>query len=143
MAEHPTVVLDTNVLDAAMRSQRGASFALLSQVGTGRFDIAISVPLVLEYEEVLMRPAAEAGRSSRAVSDVLDYLCTKGKRQAIYFLWRPCLRDPNDEMVLELAVAAECTAIVTHNQRDFEPARHFGIRVLTPARFLMQIGGQS
>ena len=94
MAERPRVVLDSNVLEAAMRSRRGASFAVLSAVGTGRFDIAVSVPLVLEYEEVLTRRVGEAGRTRSAVLDVIDYLCAVGKRQAIFFLWRPCCLIP-------------------------------------------------
>ena len=140
MVDRPAVVLDSNVLEAAMRSRRGASFAVLSLVGTGRFEIAVSVPLVLEYEEVLLR---KAGRSRTAVGDVIDYLCAVGKRQSIFFLWRPCLPDPDDDMLLELAVAAGCDAIVTHNRRDFGPAHQFGVQVLTPAEFLQKVGGVS
>jgi predicted nucleic acid-binding protein len=136
-----TVVLDTNVAEAAMRSRRGASFAVVSQVGTGRFDIALSVPLVLEYEEVLMRQTGTMKRDPAAVRDLLDYFCAVGKRQSIFYLWRPCLPDPRDEMVLELAVAASCDAIVTHNRRHFRPASQFGIRVLGPAQFLQEIRG--
>jgi putative PIN family toxin of toxin-antitoxin system len=139
VATHPTVVLDTNVLEAAMRSRRGASFAVLSLVGDNQFDIALSVPLVMEYEEVLMRQT-QAGRSRAAVRSIIDYLCAVAKRQEIFFLWRPCLADPNDDMLLELAVAAECDTIVTYNRRDFGPARQFGIRVLTPVQFLHDIG---
>src|SRR5690349_4463410 len=101
MDEPLTVVLDTNVLEAAMRSRRGASFAVMSLVGTGRFEIAVSVPLVLEYEDVLMRQARVGDRSPEAVSDLLDYLCKMAKRQSIFFLWRPCLKDPSDDMLLE------------------------------------------
>jgi predicted nucleic acid-binding protein len=141
MAELPTVVLDTNVPEAAMSSRRGASFALLSRIGTGRFDIALSVPLVLEYEEVLMRQAGTMGRDPVAIANLLDYLCAVGKRQPIFYLWRPCLPDPRDDMVLELAVAGGCDAIVTHNRRHFVPALQFGVRVLSPAKFLDEIGG--
>jgi predicted nucleic acid-binding protein len=121
-----------------MRSRRGASYAVLSLVGTGRFEIAVSVPLMLECEEVLLR---QTGRNRKVVSDVIDYLCAVGKQQSIFFLWRPCLPDPDDDMLLELAVAAGCDAIVTHNRRDFGPARQFGLEVLTPAEFLAKIGG--
>ena len=134
------MVLDSNVLEAAMRSQRGASFAVLSLVGTGRFDIAVSVPVVLEYEEVLLR---KASRSRTAVSDVIDYLCAVGKRQSIFFQWRLYVPDPDDDMLLELAVAAGCDAPVAHNRRDFGPAVQFGIEVVTPAEFLEKIGGVS
>ena|SRR5216684_2951397 len=140
MTELPTVVLDTNVLEAAFRSRRGASFAVLSLVGTERFEIAISVPLVLEYEEVLLRRAGGAERSEARVRDTLDYLCSVGKQQPIYFHWRPTLPDPSDEMVLELAVAAGCNAIVTYNRRHFRGVHTSGIRVLSPAEFLGEIG---
>lgn len=112
---------------------------LLSLVGTGRFDIALSVPLVLEYEEVLRRQSPWLNESD--VKDLLDYWCAVAIQQEIFFLWRPYLRDPKDDMVLELAVAASCTAIITYNQRDFGGAESFGLRVLTPARFLDEIGG--
>ena len=140
MKARPIVVLDTDVLEAALRSRRGASFAILSQVGTGAFDIAISVPLVLEYEAVLMRQAGEMGRTSTAVSDLIDYLCSVARRQALFFLWRPFLPDPDDDMILELAIAAGCDAIVTHNNRDFRKSAELGISILSPADFLRQIG---
>src|SRR5579859_1936828 len=89
-------VLDTNVLLAALRSKRGASYLLLSLFGTGKFEIALSVPLVLEYEAVIMRYLRELTVTSRDVSDILDYLCAIAKRQPIYYLWRPFLRDPKD-----------------------------------------------
>ncbi len=140
MVTRPVVVMDSNVLEAAMRSRRGASFALLRLVGTGAFDIALSVPLVLEYEEVLTREVGSGSRQASRVEDIIDYVCTVGKRQSIFYLWRPCLPDADDDMVLELAVAAGCEAIITHNRRDFAPARGFGIRVLSPAEFLDELG---
>jgi putative PIN family toxin of toxin-antitoxin system len=140
MPSSPTVVLDTNVLEAAFRSRRGASFAVVSLVGTGRFEIAVSVPLVLEYEDVLMRQAGEDERTEAVVRNVLDYLCSAGKQQEIYFQWRPTLPDPDDDMVLELAVAAGCDAIVTHNRRDFRGVHRFGLRLYSPAEFLRRLG---
>ena len=74
------------------------------------------------------------------VTDVVDALCALAKHQKIYFLWRPYLRDRNDEMVLELAVAARCDYIVTYNQRDFSGADKFGIRVINSRTFLQEIG---
>jgi predicted nucleic acid-binding protein len=140
MAQCPLVVLDTNVIEAALRSRRGASFAVLSRVGTELFDVALSVPLVLEHEEVLLRQAGEAGRSAESVAVLIDYLCSVGKHQAVFFLWRPWLPDPDDDMLLELAVAAGCDAIVTHNRRDFRGMEHFGVAVMSPADFLIRIG---
>jgi predicted nucleic acid-binding protein len=137
----PLVVLDTSILVAAFRSRRGAAFRLLSRVGTGGFDIAVSVPLVLEYEDAPLRQIADTSLSESDVHDVLDYLCSVAKRQEIFFLWRPLLQDPKDDLVAEVAVAAGCDAIVTYNRRDFAGIEQFGIRVRTPAELLRETGG--
>jgi putative PIN family toxin of toxin-antitoxin system len=135
------VVLDTNVLVAAMRSRRGASFELMSRLGKGAFDIAVSVSLVLEYESVLLRHVAESQMSDQDIRDLVDYMCDVAMWQEIFFLWRPYLRDPNDDLILELAVAAGCDAVVTHNIRDFSGAERLGIEVLTPGTFLQVLRG--
>ena len=136
----PLVILDTNVLVSAVRSRRGASYRLLSLVGTSRFEISLSVPLVLEYEEALLRQVPTSALTQRDVRDLVDYLCSVGHAQEIFFLWRPRLRDPKDDLVLELAVAAGCDAIVTFNQRDFAGAGSFGIQILRPGELLAKIG---
>jgi putative PIN family toxin of toxin-antitoxin system len=133
------VMVDTNVVVAGLRSRRGAAFRLLSQIGQGAFDIALSVPLVLEYEDALLR-AGLTNLTQQAVDDVLDYFCKVAHLQRIFFLWRPLLPDPKDDMVLELAVAARCQAIVTYNLGDFAEANKFGVQVLEPAPFLSRIG---
>ncbi|HEX9640932.1 MAG TPA: putative toxin-antitoxin system toxin component, PIN family [Candidatus Krumholzibacteria bacterium] len=134
------VVLDTNVVVSALRSRRGASFRLMSELDSGRFEVCVSVPLVVEYEAALMRQARTLGLSRREIGDFLDYFCSVARRQAIFFLWRPRLRDPGDDMVLEAAVAGGCGYIVTFNQRDFEPGVHLGVRAVTPQTFLRKIG---
>ena len=135
------VVLDTNVLVAGLRSQRGASFRLLPLVGADRrFELNLSVPLVLEYESVLKRPGAIATLSDEDIDSVLDYLCSVGHHREIFFLWRPVLRDPKDDMVLEVAVEASCEFVVTHNLRDFRGIERYGVRSLTPSEFLREIG---
>jgi len=135
----PLVVLDTNVVVSAFRSRRGASFRVVAAVGSGVFDIALSVPMVLEYEAALL--AQQLLEISEAdVNTALDYLCTVGHQHEVFFLWRPTLRDPNDDMVLELAVAAGCTAIVTYNRRDFRGADRFGVKVWTPSELLKKVG---
>ena len=137
------VVLDTNVLVAAIRSRRGASFELLSTVGSGEFELAISVSLVLEYESVLLRHTSSSNLNEQDVRDLIDYLCDVGVWQEIFFLWRPHLKDTNDDLVLELAVAASCELIVTHNVRDFGGTEQFGVQVLTPAEFLQELRGKT
>lgn len=139
----PRIVLDTNVLVAALRSGRGASHRLLALVGTGRFELCLTVPLVLEYESVAKRLPPRSPLSHEDIDGVVDYLCRVGKAQSVFFLWRPCLRDPKDDMVLEAAVAGSCEAIVTFNKRDFGGAYQFGIKILTPREFLEKIGGLS
>jgi putative PIN family toxin of toxin-antitoxin system len=134
------VVLDTNVLVAASRSGRGASAKLLSLVGTGRFEICLSVPLLLEYESVLLRHIDPASADGRVQMDILNYLCSVADQRAIYFLWRPSLRDPKDEMVLETAVAGRCNTIISYNKKDFAGAEQFGLTVNTPQEFLRVIG---
>ena len=116
------------------------TFRLLSLVGTGRFDIALSVPLVLEYEGVANRLRPELGMNADDVGDILDYLCSVGIHRPVFFLWRPTLPDPKDDMVLELAVDAAAPVIVTFNKRDFVGADRFGVRVLTPREYLQEIG---
>ena len=131
------IVLDTNVLIAGLRSNAGASYQLLERVGSrgAGFKINLSVPLVLEYEMALSR---DDQIDAELIEPVLSYLCKVGRHREIYFLWRPFLRDPADEMILELAVEAEADVIVTHNVRDFEGVEEaFGIRVETPRQFLM------
>ena len=135
----PLVVLDTNVVVSALRSQRGAASQVLTAVGGEWFDIAISVPIVLEYEEALVAQRV-LDISEVDIRTALDYLCTVGHQHEVFFLWRPMLRDPNDDMVLELAVAAQCAAVVTYNVRDFWGAERFGVGVWTPADLLRKVG---
>src|SRR4051794_3137114 len=133
------VVLDTNVLVAALRSRRGASFELITHLGTPAFETVVSVSLVLEYESALLRHMPASPYSEQDIRDFIDYICGTAIRQEIFFLWRPFLRDPGDDLVLEAAVAAGCDAIVTHNIRDFAAAKKLGVRVLTPGEFLNEL----
>ena len=134
------IVIDTNVLVAGLRSRRGAAFKLLSLVGSGRFGINLSVPLFMEYEDVLLRPESGIPLPRSAVEDVLDYHCAVARHHQIFFLWRPVLKDPRDDMVLELAVKANCHFIVTYNLRDFAGCERFRIRAIPPVEFLRHIG---
>lgn len=137
----PDIVLDTNVLVAALRSRRGASFRVLSLIGTGRFTIHVSVPLVLEYESALKHLVEEVPLTVEDMDAILDYLVSVARRHRIFFLWRPFLPDPKDDMVLEVAVAGRCSYIVTHNVRHFQSVeRVFGIHVITPQEFLRLLG---
>lgn len=134
------IVIDTNVLVSALRSNRGASFRLFRLLGDSRFEVSVSVPLVIEYEKAAKGTVRRGGLSAREVDHILDFICAVARHRVIYYLWRPLLPDPKDDMVLELAVAGECDFIVTYNQRHFIGAKRFGIGVLTPKEFLHRIG---
>jgi len=138
------IVLDTNVLVAAIRSSPGASFQLVSRIGISpEFQICLSVPLVLEYEDVLKRKAHDIGLSDQDIDDVIDYLCSAAELTRVFFLWRPALADPSDDFVLELAIAAGCDSIVTRNIRDFQGAERHGVRVMTPRELLQELEAKS
>lgn len=134
------IVLDTNVIVSALRSRQGGSYRLLSLVGTGSFEICLSVPLFIEYEAKLLEQVSSLDVGRHDVGKLLDYLASVARLQEVFFLWRPTLRDAKDDMVLELAVAAEASSIVTHNLRDFEGAATFNVAVVTPRTYLMNHG---
>jgi putative PIN family toxin of toxin-antitoxin system len=136
----PQVVIDTNVIISGLRSRRGRAFQLLTLIGTGKFDIHLSVSLVLEYSEVLLRQISHLDLNREEVDDLVDFYCSVGVQNEIFFLWRPLLRDPKDDMVLELAVKAGCESIITYNTRDFAGAEQFGLNLLEPSEFLRLIG---
>jgi putative PIN family toxin of toxin-antitoxin system len=132
-------VLDTDVLVAAFRSDRGASRQLLLGALECRFELLLSVPLIIEYEAVLVRPEhlAACGLSAGEVQRVLDDLASVAKQVRLVFRWRPKLSDPNDDMVLETAVNGNADAIVTFNRRDFEKAgTEFDCAVILPGELL-------
>jgi len=134
------IVIDSNVFISALRSKRGPSFRLLTLIGEGPFDISLSVPLVLEYEAVAKRERWGNKPSWASISDIIDYMCSVGRKHKIHYLWRPRERDPKDDMVLEVAVAGQCEFIVTYNKRDFSDASKYGLKLMTPKEFLHTIG---
>jgi len=135
------IVIDTNIFISSLYSSRGYAHELFSQIDSDKFEINISVPLILEYEDVAKRMLDKLVISEEDVDAVIDYVCSIGNRHEIFYLWRPFLKDPKDDMVLELAVAAGCEYIVTYNQKDFEGVRdQFGIFIVTPKEFFQAIG---
>jgi putative PIN family toxin of toxin-antitoxin system len=136
------IVLDTNVLVAATLSPFGASFQILTLVPQRRFELLLSVPLMLEYEEVLKREEMRA-KSQLTLAEIdalLDLLAAVGTPCTPFFQWRPQLPDPDDEMLLELAVNGHADVIVTVNVRHFVPAAWtFGLEVLRPGEFLRRL----
>lgn len=131
------IVLDTNVLVSALRSNKGASYLLLRMIDDQRIQVNLSTPLVKEYEDVLNR--ASHNLEAQDICDILDYLVSIAKGHKIYYLWRPMLKDIKDDMVLELAVKAQ-SMIITYNKGDFKGVEKFDIQLLDPKEFLILLG---
>ena len=131
------------MLVAGLRSRLGASNRLLVAVASGQCTPLISTAVFLEYEAVLLRAEHRlaTGMDEADVAGFLASLASAAEPVEIDFRWRPQLRDPADEMVLETAVNGRAQAIVTHNVRDFLPAiKGFGIQIMTPAVCLKELG---
>ena len=135
-------VLDTDVIVAAVRSDRGASRIHLIAALQRRYPTLASVPLMLQYESVLTRAEhlAAAGISAADVEVLLDAIAVVAEPIRISYLWRPLLPDPDDDLVLETAVNGRANVVVTFNRRDFEPAAlRFALEVITPAEAVRRL----
>lgn len=131
------LVLDTNVVVAAVRSDRGASRVLLTAALEQRIRLLLSVPLMMEYEAVLMRAEHRtvSGLSVNDVGVLLDAIAAGAEPIRLAYLWRPTLPDAEDDMVLETAVNGGADGLVTLNRRHFGPVTaRFGIATLSPAQ---------
>ena len=129
------LVIDTNVVLAALRSAKGASAVLMRQVAQGGVTPLLTVALVLEIESVLSRPEQikATGLTLELVQGFVDELCALAEPVQIHFAWRPMLHDAADEMVLEAAVNGQADALVTFNLKDFLPAASgLGVEVIAP-----------
>ena len=134
------VVFDTSVLVAAAHSRLGASFALVASIPSPKFEICLSVALYAEWQDVLSRAEhLPPGQTPEDALAFLRFLACHACLQDIHFLWRPFLRDSDDDMILELAFAAQYRYIVTHNIRDFDGSITLGVIPITPGDFLREI----
>ena len=134
--------MDSSVLVAAVRSQNGASNALLTLVGQRKLSLLASPPLFLEYEDVLLRPAQMQahGWPAERIERLLRVIAQQLEPVEIRFQWRPQLPDPGNEMVLETGVNGRAGALVTHNRKHFVPLEKlFGIPVLTPGELIRRL----
>ena len=135
-------LLDTNVIVSGLCSPGGASAALIGHALDGRFILLLSVALALEYEAVCSEPRQRivSGLDDVEVRTVIAALCAVAEQVETYFLWRPQLRDPADEMVLDTAVNGRADALVTFNRRDFAGfADRFGTAILSPREALRRV----
>ena len=135
------VVIDTNILYAGLYSSTGASYQLLRLVRSGQVKPCISVTLAMEYEAVLSARLQELDLTKEQLAGFLGHFISLSEWIKVFYLWRPGLRDPGDDMVLETSVAARVDYIVTHNIKDFTGADRFGVRVVTPGWFIHHFGG--
>src|ERR1700682_2247193 len=125
-----------------MRSPRGGSAELLRQIDAGKAVMVLNVALALEYESkcTLAEHRLAAGISLTETKAFVARLIALAEPVQSYFRWRPQLRDPGDELVLEAAVNGRASAIVTFNERDLRDAKvNFGIDVIRPGEALRRI----
>lgn len=134
-------MIDADVFVSALKSTKGASHRLLGILGKNKYVSCVSVPLVIEYEKTAKTVCQGTGLRSADIDDIIDYLVSVSECQDIYYLWRPLLKDAKDDMVLEVAVAAQCDHILTFNKKDFRGSERWGLTVLTPQEFLSTTGG--
>ena len=130
------IVIDTNVLVSGLQSDMGYSHKLLEMLPDEAFDVCVSVPLILEYEAQLRKRLPADVFTEEDIDDFIDYICKISKKTPIFYLWRPYLKDPFDDHVLELAIASKSSYIVSFNKRDFKNIEQYGIRVITPKEFI-------
>ena len=136
----PQVVLDTNVIVAGLRSSAGAAHAILRMLPAGMYDAHISLPLFIQYQDVLARNRHEHVIAPSDIAAFLVALDALATYHDIHYLLRPELDDPEDDKVLEVAFAARADFVVTHNVRHFSSIGKFGIRAVTPVQFLIALG---
>ena len=113
----PKVVIDTNVFIAALRSKKGASYKLLFEVSKDKFVQNISIPLIYEYESVAKREIDNLNLTEKHINNILDMICKISNKCKIFFLWRPFLKDPKDDFILELAIESNSEYIITYNKK--------------------------
>lgn len=138
MSKKHRIVIDTNVFISALKSKKGASYKLLFETSREKYEQYISPALIFEYESVAKRENLEI--NFEQIDDIIDMICFRSKKCEIYFLWRPFLKDPKDDFILELAIESKSKFIITYNIKDFEGVSQFGIRVKNPKEYLQIIG---
>lgn len=137
------ITVDTNVLFQALDSRNGASFFIFNLIRQKQLGLAISISVFEEYSDVLLRQSSleKFGMSQADVEQFLTFITFIGKPQDIYFKWRPNLRDENDNLFIELAVASQSKWLITNNKRDFLIGNELNfdeITIATPKQFVTE-----
>ena len=134
------VVIDTSVMISALIGKRGASREVVRQCLTGRYPPLISNPLFQEYEDVSSRKRVKEAcpLGAKEIRDLLNAFYSVCSWVPIYYLWRPNLKDEDDNFLIELALAGNSRTIVTNNVKDLEAAelKFEDLRILTPQQIL-------
>lgn len=133
------IIMDTNILFSGLSSASGASFKILEHLALGRVHLALSTPLLFEYEDIIRRNQTALNLRDEDIDVVLDNLCVFSRFQQVYFLWRPYLPDAKNDLVLELAVTAKVKTIVTYNLKDFAGIDKFGVEAIVPKTLLERL----
>ncbi len=136
------VIIDTNVLLSGLQSNKGQSYKILQKLLAEEIHIGISVPLVLEYEKILKKCLDREIFTDEDIDGVINFICKIGTPIKVFYLWRPYLKDPYDDHLLEVALAGNCKYILTYNKKDFEGIEEFGIKAVTPYEFMNKEGGK-
>ena len=136
------IIIDTNVLVSGLQSTKGYSNKLLNLLPDDRFTIAVSVPLILEYEAQLKKHLPKDVYTDEDIDNIINFICKISRETKIYYLWRPYLRDPYDDHILELAIASGSEYIVTFNKKDFTNLDEYGIQIVSPKEFVSVLEGR-
>lgn len=134
------IVVDTNVLLSSLKSNAGASYKLFSILNDRRWQVNVSTALLYEYEEILKNASNDLGLTLQEVDLAIAAICNIANFHPIFFLWRPMLKDADDEFLSDLALKAQADFIITYNQKDLQAVERFGIQVVTPKQFLQIVG---
>ena len=138
----PRILVDTNVLVAAMTRKDSENRAVLRACLGGYLRPVIGESLFLEYEDVMGRETVfrKCPLTARERGQLFDSFLSCCEWVQTWFLWRPNLRDEGDNHLVELALAAGA-AIVTHNVRDFRnPDLCFPeLRIITPRELIREL----
>lgn len=134
------IVIDTNVILAGLRSDKGASYKLLTILNDKRFQINVSATLVFEYEEILKREQQQTGLNYEDIDNIINGICYLANHHEIFYIWRPLAKDKDDDFLIDLALKCQANFIISYNTKDLQPIEKFGISILTPKQFLQLLG---